>query len=133
MFLRLGLAVLGLFQLVNGARMLIAPGSWYWATAGVAATGPMNPHFIVDVGLAFLASGAGLLMGLKSGPPAAAFAIAGATWPILHALFHVCAWLTHGFPTQPDVAATELIGVVGLSALGAGLAFIRGRQEGVIP
>ena len=133
MFSRLGLCALGLFHLVNGAWMIASPNSWYWTTAGVAATGPMNPHFIVDVGLAFLASGAGLLMGLGAGPQAAAFALAGATWPVLHALFHIWQWLAHGFPVQTDVAATEMIGVVGLAALGAGLAFIRGRQEGVIP
>lgn len=131
MFSRLGLCAVGLIYLVNGAWMIAAPNGWYWAIAGVAATGPMNPHFMADIGLAFLASGVGLLMGLRAGATAAAFAVAGATWPVLHALFHVWLWLAHGFPRAADIAAIEVISVVGPAALGAALAFIRARQEGV--
>lgn len=129
MALRVGLALLGLFYLVNAAWMIAAPGSWYAATPGVAMTGPMNPHFIVDIGLAFVASGAGLLIGIRAGATAAALAVAGATWPVLHALFHVWGWLSDGFPAKADVAVTEAIGVVGLAALGAYLAFARAKQE----
>ena len=46
MVVRLGLSALGLFYLVNGAWMILAPNGWYAATPGVSATGPMNPHFI---------------------------------------------------------------------------------------
>lgn len=129
---RLGLAVLGLFYLVNGVWMAVAPGAWYLATPGVTHTGPMNPHFIPDIGLAFLASGAGLLIGTRAGPTAAALALAGATWPALHALFHIWLWFPHGFPQDPNVAATEIFGVVGVAELGLWFALTRARQEGVI-
>jgi phage-related tail protein len=79
----------------------------------------MNHHFIVDIGLAFSASGAGLLFTLRAGRAAAAFVLAGATWPALHALLHMFEWLGHGVPPDPGAAATEGLGdiVVGLIGL----------------
>ncbi|WP_144223329.1 hypothetical protein [Mesorhizobium amorphae] len=43
--------------------MLAAPALWYSAIPGVTETGPANLHFIRDIGLAFIAAGAGLLIG----------------------------------------------------------------------
>ena len=40
----------------NGVFMLVAPLSWYDAVPGVPATGPFNPHFVRDVGAAYLVS-----------------------------------------------------------------------------
>jgi hypothetical protein len=40
----------------NCVFMLIAPLSWYDAVPGVPATGPFNPHFVRDVGAAYLVS-----------------------------------------------------------------------------
>ena len=87
MIVRALLAIVGLFHVAVGAFMLVAPDHWYAAVPGVAATGPFNPHFVRDIGLAFVASGAGLMAGAPRGRVAAAYACAGATWPALHALF----------------------------------------------
>ena len=57
MVTRLILVLLGLIHLANGLWMLTAPEAWYAAVPGVAMTGPLNHHFIQDIGLAFLASG----------------------------------------------------------------------------
>lgn len=132
MILRLVLLALGLFHLANGAWMLIAPDSWYAAIPGVPMTGPMNPHFIGGIGLAFIASGSGLLLGARAGATAATLALAGAAWPALHAFMHIVEWLEHGFPVRPDVALSEAVGVVAISFLGAGLAWLRAREEGVV-
>ena len=59
MIVRAGLIVVGLFHLVNGIAMIVAPDVWYANTPGVSFTGPINIHFIRDIGLAFAASGAG--------------------------------------------------------------------------
>jgi hypothetical protein len=126
------LALLGLINLANGLVMIVAPHVWYESTPGVAATGPMNHHFIVDIGLIFLASGAGMLAALRSGRSAAILALAGATWPAMHAVFHVVEWLTKGFPRDLNVAAAEVIGVVFLSIAGLTLAFLRAREEGAL-
>jgi|SRR5215469_1764564 len=127
---RLILLILGAFHIVNGVFMLFAPDAWYVAVPGVMQTGPMNHHFIADIGLAFIASGAGLIYGVRRG--AAAFAIAGATWPALHALLHIWGWVQHGFPADAHVALSEAVGVVLLSALGLFAAWMKSREEGAL-
>lgn len=131
MAVRAILLILGLFHLGNGLFMLAAPEQWYHAIPGVTATGPANMHFIGDIGLAFIASGAGLIWGARNGALAAAFALAGATWPTLHALMHISEWIRHGFPSNPRVAMSEAFGVVAISFLGMALAFIHAGREGV--
>ncbi len=129
---RIGLILLGIFHAGNGVFMLFAPDQWYMTVPGVTHTGPMNHHFIEDIGLAFLASGIGLILGSRAGVAAAAFALAGAAFPTLHAILHVTMWFTHGFPQGAQLMASEYIAVGGLSFLGAALAWSRGKQEGVL-
>jgi hypothetical protein len=42
----------------NGAVMLAAGRWWYGAVPGVSETGPYNPHFVKDIGAAYLVVGA---------------------------------------------------------------------------
>ena len=52
-----GLAgLLGLGLLVNATVMLVAPGLWYAQLPGVSASGPLNLHFVRDLGCADLAA-----------------------------------------------------------------------------
>lgn len=53
-----------LFALGLGGQMLITPMGWYETTPGVSDTGPFNPHFIRDVGIAFIAGAVALGYGL---------------------------------------------------------------------
>jgi len=129
MIVRLLLLLLGILHIVNGLFMLIAPAEWYASVPGVTATGPFNPHFILDIGMAFVASGAGLLLGARRNAYAAIFACAGATWPALHALIHIDGWLMHGFPADTQIAASEAVGVVGFAVLGVVLAWLRVKGE----
>ena len=129
MIVRLLLLVVGLIHIVTGLAMLIAPGVWYVMVPGVVMTGPFNAHFIYDIGMAFLASGAMLAMGARANRNAAVYACAGAVWPVLHALIHIKGWMSHGFPTETNVAISEALGVVALGALGAALAWSRAREE----
>src|SRR3546814_10054009 len=41
----------------NGLAMLFAGLWWYGAVPGVTATGPYNPHFVRDIGAAYLVTG----------------------------------------------------------------------------
>ena len=132
MVTRLILVLLGLLHLANGLWMLTAPEAWYAAVPGVAMTGPLNHHFIQDIGLAFLASGAGLALAFRPGAVAAALALAGATWPMLHALLHIWGWVAHGFPADTRIAISEVIGVVAVSVFGFGLAWMNARREGAV-
>jgi hypothetical protein len=129
---KLILAFLGLIHVVTGIWMLADPMGWYLAVPGVIGTGPMNHHFIIDIGLAFIASGAGMIVSLSAARSAAAFALAGATWPALHGVFHVWGWIADGIPRDPRVLISTGIGVVVVSFTGFVLAWMRARQEGIV-
>jgi hypothetical protein len=72
----------------NGVFMLVLPERWYAAVPGVAATGPFNPHFVRDIGAAYLVAGGALLWLLRD-QRARPAAIAGAAFLALHALVHL--------------------------------------------
>jgi|ERR1700679_598047 MYXO-CTERM domain-containing protein len=129
MIVRLLLLVVGLIHVFTGVAMLVAPGVWYVMVPGVVMTGPFNAHFIYDIGMAFIASGAMLALGARVNRNAAVYACAGAVWPVLHALIHIKGWMSHGFPTESNVAASEIVGVVALAALGAALAWARRERQ----
>jgi hypothetical protein len=85
-----------IFNLLNGVAMLIWPEPWYNLTPGVSGTGPFNPHFVRDIGIAFAASGIGLWFGVTdsalrpwSGPIVAIGFLGG------HAVFHVVEMFAH--------------------------------------
>ena len=75
----------------NGLLMLVAPAAWYGFIPGVADTGPFNPHFVRDIGCAYLVAGGGLFWFALDGRarPAAVIAAAFLT---LHALVHLWDW-----------------------------------------
>src|SRR6266487_2284882 len=59
MGMRTTFRILGLLNLANGLWMLLAPAGWYLhLPAAVPDTGPLNPHFVRDVGAAFVTIGA---------------------------------------------------------------------------
>ena len=82
----------GLLAFLMGANaiiMLFASRWWYGAVPGVTQTGPYNPHFVKDIGAAYLVVAAALAWRLAR-PVAAAGAVAGAAgFLILHAAIHV--------------------------------------------
>jgi len=80
--------LLGAFNALNGVVMLADGRRWYETVPGVVFTGPYNPHFVQDIGAAFLAAGLGLLARawrVKYWPAA----IVGAGFLVLHAAIHV--------------------------------------------
>jgi hypothetical protein len=125
MAVRLILAVLGLFHLINGLIMLAFPAEWAGAVVHLPAPDHLHIHFIVDIGLVFAASGMGMIWGSR--PGAAVWAAAGSVWPVLHGLFHAVEWVTDGLPRGMDFFK-EGVGVILAGALGAALAFRRYRK-----
>jgi hypothetical protein len=81
-------AILAVLNTANGLVMLFA-SSWWWASVpGVPDTGPFNPHFVQDVGAAFLVSG--LALAARVWRPAYwPAAVAGATFLVVHAIIHL--------------------------------------------
>ena len=73
----------------NGLVMLFAGLWWYGVVPGVTATGPYNPHFVRDIGAAYLVAGLGCAWFAwkpREGWPALA---AGALFLTLHSAIHV--------------------------------------------
>lgn len=80
--------VLGLGLAANGLIMLAVPGAWYLWLPGVVDTGPLNEHFVRDVGAAYLVSGAALAFFAMSAVARPA-AQAAAAFLAIHALIHL--------------------------------------------
>jgi hypothetical protein len=80
--------LVGLLLAANGLFMLGDPPAWYDAVPGVAMTGPLNPHFVRDIGCAYLTAGAALIwFAVDARAHWAAFA--GGVFLALHALVHL--------------------------------------------
>jgi hypothetical protein len=84
----IGTLVLGIALAANGLVMLGAPEAWYAAVPGVPQTGPFNPHFVRDIGAAYVVSG-GALAWFAIDRAARAAAVAAAAFLTLHALVHL--------------------------------------------
>jgi hypothetical protein len=85
---RLIAGILAVPTLANGLVMLLAGPVWYERVPGVSETGPFNPHFVQDIGLAFLV--AGLALAARAWRPRYwPAAMAGAGFLAAHALLHL--------------------------------------------
>src|SRR3954467_7047296 len=73
----------------NGLVMLIAGLWWYGVVPGVTATGPYNPHFVRDIGAAYLVAGASLAWCAARPREAWPALCASAALLPLHAAIHV--------------------------------------------
>ena len=81
-------AMLAIPTVLNGVAMLVAGPLWYRTVPGVPDTGPFNPHFVQDIGAAFLV--AGLALAARTWRPRYwPAAIAGAGFLAAHALIHL--------------------------------------------
>ncbi len=78
---------LGVLCAGNAVFMLLAPAAWYQIAPGVPETGPLNQHFVRDIG-AFLVTGVSLVW-FALDVRARVAAMAGAAFMTLHALVHV--------------------------------------------
>lgn len=82
-------AALAAMLAANALAMLFASFWWYGAVPGVPATGAYNPHFVRDIGAAYLVTAGGLAWFAwrpVQGWPAL---VAAAVFLVLHAGIHV--------------------------------------------
>jgi hypothetical protein len=85
---RLIAAIIAIPTLFNGLVMLFAGSHWYQSVPGVTDTGPFNPHFVQDIGIAFLVTG--LALAARAWRPRYwPAAVAGAGFLAAHALLHL--------------------------------------------
>lgn len=73
----------------NGLYMLVAPESWYHAMPTVSHTGPFNPHFVRDIGAAYLACSGALVWLALGREGGSAAALTGGTFLLFHGLIHL--------------------------------------------
>ena len=86
---RIVAAVLAVALAANALAMLIAPLWWYGAVPGVVTTGPLNPHFVADIGMIYLVVAGGL--GWFAWRPGQGWPalVAAAAFLVLHGLVHI--------------------------------------------
>jgi hypothetical protein len=115
---RIATAVLGFGIAANGVYMLVAPAAWYGTAPGALQTGPLNPHFVRDVGAAYLAAGAALFwFGFDARARPAG--VAAAAFLNFHAALYAAEALgRHGF-----ISAFDLLNVFIPAALALWLAW----------
>jgi len=115
--MRVLLAITGIYQAANGLVMLAVPDIWYSAVPGVPETGPANIHFIRDIGLAFLAAGAALLMASRR-PDDGRLVAAATIFLGGHAIYHLLD-MTHAATIAVAARNILLVVVPGLLPLAA--------------
>ena len=83
-------AIFGGVSVANALWMLAGPLHWYHGLpAGVPDTGPFNPHFVRDIGCAFLATSVALLWSAFTPHWRPALVPIAALFLVGHALVHV--------------------------------------------
>lgn len=108
-------ALVAVAALINGWFMLTKPYGWYQAVPTVRFTGPPNPHFIRDIGLAYLLTG--VMLGYTAVNPRGRL-LAGATgnlWLSAHGAFHV--WEVATGICSPDIFWRDVPVVIGPPAV----------------
>ena len=99
--------LLGAGSAFNGAFMLADGPRWYASVPGVTHTGPFNPHFVADIGAAYLVGGLALVARAWR-PRYWPAAVAGAAFFAAHAVIHV-ADIAMGHSAYPTMDAGLVI------------------------
>jgi len=82
--------ILGVMNVANGLWMLTAPAGWYVGLpAAVPDTGPLNLHFVRDIGAAFTTIGVAFCAAAPRASQYRGVVLAAALFSVLHALIHV--------------------------------------------
>jgi len=83
-------AVFAASNLLLGAWMLVSPVHWYWnLPANVPGSGPLNEHFVRDVGCIFFLLGAALAVAVVRPHWRVPAMSAASAFYVAHALVHV--------------------------------------------
>lgn len=128
---RWGLLIAAIANLGNAAWMLADPADWYARLpAAVPDTGPLNTHFVRDIGSAFAMMGIALAWAAFRPALRVPFLALTALFYVLHALVHVTDTLAGRLPPShwlidlPGVYAPALL-MLALTALAARTATAR--------
>lgn len=124
MLLKIVTLVLAALMVANGSYMLADPTAWYQAVPGVPDTGPLNAHFVRDIGIAYFTAGIAIAWS-EFGAGWRATAL-GAMFISLHAILHAGeTFLGH----HHDVIINELAAVHLPAALAIAIAIIQRQTQ----
>lgn len=116
--MKVPLNILALLHGINGLVMLAAPAEWYRLVPGVTGTGPLNVHFIRDIGLGFLAAALALFLSANaSGARQIALLACASVFLGGHALLHIVELAVHGGAYLRDMVTILLPGLLPLFIL----------------
>lgn len=102
--------IVGGVSMANALWMLAGPMHWYTDLPTTAPqTGPFNPHFVRDIGCAFLTVGIALVWAARAPRDRVPLAVTAAIFLVLHALLHV--WDTGTGALDPHHVLLDLPGV----------------------
>lgn len=126
---RVAAGVLAVILGLNGVVQLVAPFWWYGAVPGVPATGAYNPHFVRDIGAAYLVAAGGLgwfAWRAVQGWPALT---AGACFLMLHAGVHLFDASCSASPLKDLIRDLPGVYAPALAAAWIAAAFPRARRR----
>jgi DoxX-like family len=131
MWQRLVLGLIAALLAGNGAHMLFAPEHWYHSIESVEHTGPLNPHFVRDIGAAYFAAAVGLALGAWRPRWLIPAALSAVTFLTIHAAIHLWESLFGHTAAAAHAGVIDSIGVYGppLLALLVVAAAARTTQE----
>ena len=82
--------ILGLGNLANAIWMLVSPYTWYHdLPAGVPDTGPLNYHFVRDLGAAFFTMAVAFFVSAPKAQQRRGVVLAVGLWYVLHSIIHL--------------------------------------------
>ena len=82
--------ILGLGNVANALWMLFSPESWYHdLPAGVPDTGPLNFHFVRDLGAAFFTMAVAFFVAAPKAQRCRGVVLAVGLWYVLHSIIHL--------------------------------------------
>lgn len=128
---RICIAILWIFVVLDvaiGAQMLAMPMTWYETTPGVTGTGAFNPHFIRDIGIAYLTASMALAYGLLRPAHRYPLFLIALIFFGGHALMHVVEML-HGHTHEGTVI--EIIAIV-VPAIVLSVMLYRSKTQGPV-
>lgn len=83
-------ALFGAGNLANGLWMLASPAHWYiHLPANVPGSGPLNEHFVRDIGCIFALLGLALVLSVRRREWRLPAMVAASAYSLAHALVHV--------------------------------------------
>jgi len=116
--------ILGALMAANGVFMFVDPPSWYATVPGVPETGPLNLHFVRDIGIAFVVSGVAIIWGQFGGGWKTT--ALGAAFLAMHSLLHIGETI---MGHHHDVLLNEILAVHVPSWLTVVIAYLQMRKS----